>query len=147
MSPVIWACVVCHRPDLEVLRRLVAALEPQVARVLVIDNSPGQPPMTAADLGTAQYVPMDRHAGTAGAIHEAWRLALGAGAQYLLSFDQDSHPGPGLVECLASAFTGTSQPLAAVGPAWIDARTGQPMRLLRPVRFLRRHAPAPAHGL
>ncbi|MEZ0309275.1 MAG: glycosyltransferase family 2 protein [Ramlibacter sp.] len=141
-----WACVVCHHPDVDTLRRLLAVLEPQVAQVLVIDNSPGQPALGVAQLGSARHVPMSRNTGTAGAMNEAWRIALQEGARYMVSFDQDSHPGPQLVKCLSAAFGSTSA-LAAVGPAWVDARTGKPMRLLRPVRFLRRHAPAPIDGL
>jgi rhamnosyltransferase len=146
--PDVWACVVCHHPDATSLRRLIAALAPQVARVLVIDNSPGQPPLGRHDLGPALHVPMNRNAGTAGALNEAWRLALEAGAQYMLSFDQDSHPGVRHAACLLAAFAApTTRPLAAVGPAWIDARTGRPMRLLEPVKFRRRHVSAPGDSL
>ncbi|MES2999422.1 MAG: hypothetical protein V4787_01915 [Pseudomonadota bacterium] len=146
--PDVWACVVCHHPDAASLGRLIAALAPQVARVLVIDNSPGQPPLGRHELGQALHVPMNRNAGTAGALNEAWRLALEAGVRYMISFDQDSQPGAGLAACLLASFAvPATRPLAAVGPAWTDARTGKPMRLLQPVKFRRRHVSAPANSL
>lgn len=149
-QPKVWACVVCHHPVPASLRRLVASLEPQVDRVIVVDNSPGQPPLGPDELGHALHLPMTHNAGTAGGINEAWRLALAEGATYLICFDQDSQPGPGLVRCLLAALDTPShsgRPVAAVGPAWTDARTGRPMRLLQPVRFLRRHVSAPSDGL
>ncbi len=146
--PAVWACIVCYQPQADALREMVASLQPQVDQVLVIDNAPGDPALLPADLGQAVYIPMTHNAGTAGAMNEAWRLALDAGVAYLVSFDQDSQPGPGLIECLLTAISSDHvPPLAAVGPAWVDARTQRTMRLLRPVRFLRRHVQAPVTGL
>lgn len=127
---------------------MIAALAPQVDRVLVIDNAPGDPALPSADLEPVIYIRMSHNAGTAGAMNEAWRLALDAGVSHLVSFDQDSQPGDRLVAGLLAAFSDARVPnLAAVGPAWIDARNQRPMRLLQPVRFLRRHVQAPPDAL
>jgi rhamnosyltransferase len=146
----VWACIVCFHADRAALRSLIAALAPQVARLVVVDNGPGEAQLDAPETANCLYVPMDRNAGTAGALNEAWRLALASGAAYLVGFDQDSRPGPAIIRELHAAFhagNDLGRPLAAVGPAWVDARSGRPMRLLRPVRFWRRHASPAAQGL
>jgi rhamnosyltransferase len=143
----VWACIVCHHPDAASLRALIGALAPQAERVLVMDNTPGGHAPPQGLPATAQYVRMPRNAGTAGAMNEAWRLALDGGADYLVSFDQDSLPEAHLVQCLLRSFDADVAPLAAAGPSWIDARTGRAMRLLQPVRLVRHHIPAPERGL
>jgi rhamnosyltransferase len=146
----VWACIVCYEPELLSLRQLIALLEPQVKQVVVVDNSAGACSRAPADLGPSLYLPMDSNVGTAAAMNAVWRLALAGGAGFLISFDQDSRPGEGLVSCLLASHGAPSpsgRPVAAVGPVWNDARTGRPMRLLRPVRFRRRHIATPAAGL
>src|SRR6185369_649856 len=148
-KPRIWACIVCYEPEPAYLRELVGLLESEVHQVVVVDNSPGMPSLTLTGLGRSLYLPMSSNAGTAAAMNEAWRLALAAGARFLVSFDQDSRPGQGLVQCLLAAFHAPSpsgRPVAAAGPVWND-RAGRPMRLLQPVGFRRRHVAAPAAGL
>jgi rhamnosyltransferase len=145
----VWACVVCYRTTAEQLRQLLALLEPQVACVVVVDNSPDESLATNV-ASPSIYRHMGRNAGTAAAMNEAWRLALAAGAAYVVSFDQDSRPAPSMVRCLREAFDQPSPstlPLAAVGPVWTDERSGRAMRVLAPVRFLRHHVSAPDTGL
>jgi rhamnosyltransferase len=146
----VWACVVCFHPDPSSLSAFLQAITPQVRRVIVIDNSPGQPQLAPEQLQGALHVPMPRNAGTAGGLNEAWRRALAAGATHLVSFDQDSRPTPDLVHCLLATLEGpspTDRPIAAVGPVWTDDRSGRAMRVLAPVRFLRRHVQVPDAGL
>ncbi|MDB5875006.1 MAG: dTDP-rhamnosyl transferase RfbF [Ramlibacter sp.] len=149
-QPLVWACVVCFHPDPSSLCALLRAIAPQVRRVILIDNSPGEPQLPPEQLHGALHVPMPRNAGTAGGLNEAWRQALAAGATHLVSFDQDSRPTPNLVHCLLAALERPStkgRPLAAVGPVWTDERSGRTMRVLAPVRFLRRHVEVPDAGL
>jgi rhamnosyltransferase len=145
----VWACVICFHPDPSSLAALLRAITPQVRRVIVIDNSPGQPQLAPEQLHGALHVPMPHNAGTAGGLNEAWRQALAAGATHLVSFDQDSRPTPDLVRCLLAALEGPSPagPVAAVGPVWTDGRSGRAMRVLAPVRFLRRHVRVPDAGV
>ncbi|HXE48755.1 MAG TPA: glycosyltransferase family 2 protein [Ramlibacter sp.] len=149
-EPEVWACVICYQPELRSLRQLVALLEPQVKQVVVVDNSAGARSRAPLEFGRSRYLPMGSNVGTAAAMNEVWRLALEGGAGFLITFDQDSRPGEELVRFLLAAHDAPSpsgQPVAAVGPAWKDARTGRAMRLLRPVRFRRRHVAAPATGV
>lgn len=145
----VWACIVCYRTAGEDLRQLLALLEPQVECVVVVDNSPDQSLASSVE-PPFLYRHMGRNAGTAAAMNEAWRLALAAGAAYVVSFDQDSRPAQGLLRCLREAFEAalpSGAPLAGVGPVWTDGRSGRPMRVLAPVRFFRRHVAVPDAGL
>ncbi|MBG9389775.1 glycosyltransferase family 2 protein [Caenimonas aquaedulcis] len=145
-DPVVWSSIVCFHPDPAALAALVTALAPQVARVVVIDNSPGEPALDPATLGGAMHVRMPSNTGTAGGLNEAWRRALAAGATHLVSFDQDSRPDSELVRCLLEEFAAAGPGLAAIGPVWRDSRSGVALRVLRPVRFVRRHVAAPPAG-
>ena len=67
----------------------------------------------------------------------------------MVSFDQDSVPPPDLVSRLARTLhelRDRGERVAAVGPAKADPRTGLAGRLLRPIRFLRRHVPGTSPG-
>ena len=139
----VWACVVCYHVRAEALQPLLQSLRPQVGRILLIDNSPGFSP-TVAGLAdeSLTYVPMGSNVGTAGALNEAWRLALAGEACAMISFDQDSLPAPDLVACLMSTWhqlISQGKPVAVIGPGLFDPRSGRPTRILLPVTCRRRH--------
>ncbi len=150
-GPRVWACVVCFRAHGADVRPLVRNIEPQVERVLVLDNLPAFAGGLAALASTrTAYVPMPSNVGTAGAMNEAWRRASDGGADYMISFDQDSQPDGMLVQSLLASLrrlTTEGVRVAAIGPRKVDPRTGRPMRMLRPVRFLKRYAPHDAPEL
>ncbi len=139
----VWACVVCYQVQADAIAPLLNVLRPQFARILLLDNSPDFCPSLArladADLS---YLPMSANLGTAGALNEAWSLALAAQAGAMVSFDQDSVPAPGMVACLLATWNqlvNQGQPVAAMGPGMIDPRTGRSTRVLLPLTFRRRH--------
>lgn len=144
----VWGCVVCFRTTAASLKSLLDVLEPQVGQILLIDNSPefsGRLPQLANSYIT--YLPMPANVGTAGAMNEAWRLAAEAGVEYMISFDYDSRPGPGLVDGLMASLAKLADAgvrVAAIGPRKIDPRTGRPLRLLLPVTFFKRYASSDA---
>lgn len=144
--PRVWACIVAYRADGAQLLRHATALAAQVDQVLLMDNAPGapMPPWPAG----VRYCPMPGNLGTAGALNQAWSLALEAGVDFMASFDQDSLVEPGLVAALLAAYQGApgALRLAAVGASWCDERTGVPMRVLAPVRWPRRRT-APESAL
>lgn len=135
----VWACIVCWRAQVGVLRALVEAVAPQVDQVIVVDNA-ADPALAAALPPGVRYVAMPSNAGTAGAMNRAWEIALGEGAQALACFDQDSVPAAGMVQRLREGLAVAGPRAAAVGPLKVDPRNGKPGRLLMPVRFLRRFA-------
>lgn len=145
-KPRVWACVVCFRTTADEIRPLVRVLESQVERVLVVDNSPDWPGgLTDVGDGRSEYVPMPANLGTAGAMNEVGRRAMLEGVDFIVSCDQDSLPGAGLVDGLLASFSSLADDgvrVAAVGPRKVDPRTGRDLRLLLPVRWLKRYAPA-----
>ena len=133
----VWACIICFQVQAASLKPLVDALRDQVDKILLLDNSSEWEGDIAA-LANAQviYLPMAFNRGTAGAMNQAWQLALAEGATAMLSFDQDSLPAVGMVVQLTSALSGLQQGglrPAAVGPGKIDPRNSKPFRLLQPV--------------
>lgn len=142
----VWACIVCYRVQTAALKPLVDALRDQVGKILLLDNSSEVEGHLAA-LADEQviYLPMSFNRGTAGAMNQAWQLALAEGAAAMISFDQDSLPDIGLVAQLRSSLSGLQQAglrPAAVGPGKIDPRNSKTFRLLHPVRPGFRHASA-----
>lgn len=142
----VWACIICFHVQAAALKPLVDALRDQVGKILLLDNSSGCDG-DIATLANAQviYLPMSFNRGTAGAMNQAWQLALAEGATAMLSFDQDSLPAAGMVAQLTSALSGLQQGglrPAAVGPGKIDPRNSRPFRLLHPVLPGFRHVPS-----
>ncbi len=142
----VWACITCYETSASAVVGLVRALEPQVEQILLIDNSPGR----SAGLETlvssrTMHLPMLANLGTAGAMNVAWSLVVEAGADYMVSFDQDSAVTGDLVSGLLQAHleaTARGIRVAAIGPQKVDPRTGRRMRLLRPVHGIKRYAQA-----
>lgn len=142
----VWACIVCFRVQAASLQPLVDALRGQVGKILLLDNAP-EWEGGIAQLADAQvmYLPMSGNRGTAGAMNQAWQLALAQGAGAMISFDQDSLPPAGMVAQLMASLRALQQAgcrPAAIGPGKIDPRSGKPFRLLLPVQWRRRRGPA-----
>lgn len=142
----VWACIICFHVKAAALKPLVDALRDQVGKILLLDNSP-ECEGDIATLANAQviYLPMSFNRGTAGAMNQAWQLALAEGATAMLSFDQDSLPTVDMVAQLTSSLNGLQQRglrPAAVGPGKIDPRNSKPFRLLQPVLPGFRHRPS-----
>jgi rhamnosyltransferase len=144
--PRTWACVICYRATRSDIEALVSVVAAETEAVLVVDNSPD----TNGDLASlaernVTYVAMPANHGTAGAMNEAWRRVIAAGADHLVTFDQDSRPPAGMVTALVRSLVRLQRAgrrVAAIGPVKVDPRTGRPLRLLRPVRWRKRYAAA-----
>jgi rhamnosyltransferase len=148
----LWACVTCFKSTFVALAPLLTRLAPQVDAIVLVDNSPEHDPHLQNQARSAYhhliYVALPHNPGTAGALNQAWTLALAQGAQALISFDQDSLPGEDTVIQLRNALLETLSdrpPWAALGPVWHDAVSGQAMRILTPISgWLRRYHAVPA---
>lgn len=127
------AIIVTYQPDGAALQTLLARLQPQVATVLVLDNASTVPlpPLPAQ----VQYTALPDNLGLAHAQNLGIAQARQQGCSHVLLLDQDSLPAPDMVAQLLAALIrleNAGLPVAAVGPAYEDARTGE----LRPfVRF------------
>ncbi|HQD84585.1 MAG TPA: glycosyltransferase, partial [Quisquiliibacterium sp.] len=99
----VCAVVVTWRPDLALLDEALAALRPQVAAVLVIDNASPECAEIAARVAHAggRFHGMRRNVGLARAQNLGARWAWAAGMDAILLMDQDSVAAPDMVALLA----------------------------------------------
>lgn len=122
-APTVCAVLVTFHPDPELLQCAIAAVTPQVARVVVVDNA--TPDIDAA-LGATEVVLLrqERNVGLATAQNIGIAWARRQGHSHVLILDQDSVPAPGMVDALRAAFRELSakERVAAVGPRFYDTR-------------------------
>ena len=129
----VMAVVVTYRPDLDLLAQVLDSVCPQVDHVLVFDNA-------SPDPGLGQLLAQPRwsnlgviysasNLGVASAINQAAAHARANGYEHLLVLDQDSLLAADMVahlrQALSSPDAGAARPIAAVGPVFVDRRTGE----------------------
>lgn len=122
------AVVVTYNPDWALLREQTLRLQPQVQRILWIDNaSTTSPAPLAAELGVG-FVALPCNLGIAYAHNHGVQLALAqtaSPASHVLLMDHDSLPEPDMVAQLSAVMR--QQPdAAAVGPKYVDPRSDTP---------------------
>jgi len=126
----VCAAIVTYHPQIELLAEVVAAIKPQVGRVLIFDNaSPGEALDAYFERLRGQGVEVirgERNVGLGSAINHAARSARAAGFTQLLLMDQDSIVDPDMVAVLQRHLhrLQAQHPVAAVGPQFRDQRTG-----------------------
>lgn len=135
--------IVTYFPDEAILKQLLDALLPQVAGVQIVDNgSPKdrlewvlaarQPKLSVAFMGDNRGLGAAHNCGIAAARQQ--------GATHVLLMDQDSVPAPDMVERLHEAWHDLSARglrICAVGPCFIESRTGKPSYFVRMTGLLR----------
>lgn len=126
----ICAVVITYRPQVDMLRKVVASVEEQVGRLLVFDNGTADPEVaryfSEIAAGNVAVIRSTTNVGLAAAVNRAAEYMRAEGFTYLLLLDQDSQPDSGMVLTLKKALVELSQtePVAAVGPQFRDRRTG-----------------------
>lgn len=132
--PRVAAIVVTYQSDLDELARLLDALAPQVADIVIVDNDPSPAFDAWLEHRNVQYVSMGGNRGIAAAQNAGIALARERGADHVIFFDDDSEPAPDLVERLLTAATRLREQghrVAAVGPLRHTVRPDQPPALFR----------------
>lgn len=134
----VYAVIVTYRPSLPLLQEAIEAVLPQVGRLLLFDNATPDPQFAqwleaAATRPGIEVWRCPRNIGLGAAINAAWERAGAAGFGHLLLLDQDSVADPDMVSILhrALATLRRSRPVAAVGPAFRDARDGSAAPFVR----------------
>ena len=120
------AIVVTYRPDIDTLQALVDALLPQVDRLWLVDNASANVESIralAAPRGI-DIIANRENLGVGAALNQGIAAARVQGHDQVLLMDQDSLPAGDMVVRLQEALRIGGERLAAVGPAHIDARTG-----------------------
>lgn len=131
----VGAVIVSYRPDLTALRCMLAALAPQVEKVFIVDNGSLEviPQLReiaspASGQSAIELIELGSNKGIAAAHNVGLRQGLSQGLEAMILFDQDSVPAPDLVEQLLRAWQqlrAQGQRVAAVGPQWLDERSGR----------------------
>lgn len=117
----VCAVVVTYNPDSVKLAALLDAISRQVRHVVIVDNA-SKSPIQANGAVLLQNV---GNVGLAAALNQGIAWGLSAGADYILTLDQDSSPGPDMVRLLLHDAQRIDQPVAAVGPSLEDPRSGR----------------------
>lgn len=134
-SDSVCAVLVTFRPDAVALRTAVAAVRPQVAALVVVDNA--SPEIEHAVAGQdVVLLGQQANVGLARAQNIGIGWAREHGHSHVLILDQDSIPGPDMVSELLAALARLSaaHPVAAVGPRFRDTREDHDAPFIR-VRF------------
>lgn len=102
----VWAVFSTFRPG-EGAVEAVASVASQVGGVIVVDDGSGDRGRTALDLIAASGATVVRRSsndGIAAALNDGIARARAVGAEFVLTFDQDSHVPPGFVAALLTAY-------------------------------------------
>jgi len=147
----VYGVVVSFEPDAVRLKEVLQAAAPQLAGLVVVDNSESEQgradsaaccaSVTAANAQVAvQFADMGKNLGLSRAFNQGIALAGKHGASHVLLLDQDSIVGGGMVAALLQALTPDSATLQAlgkdrapitVGPWYVDELSGRRSVVLR----------------
>lgn len=125
----ICAVVVTYFPKLACAANL-AALAPQVGKLLIVDNGSSsqtlEPVEAAAQPLDATVVRVGSNLGIAAALNVGLKLAREQGYRWLATFDQDSQATPGMIEEMVRALGSFSRPdvVGVITPCHVDRRSG-----------------------
>ena len=132
------AVIVLYNPNMPLLDRLLRSVVGQVQKVFVIDNTPG----ATADFSSffdqyqanISYIPLGENKGIATAQNIGIRQSMNTGCSHVLLLDQDSALPSDMVADLLNAeqkLLREGKKVAAVGPLFIDEKTGAISRSIR----------------
>lgn len=128
----ICAVVVTYLPQIESLTNLLRLLLPQVACIVVVDNSPDND-LSVSSLcsryasSSLQLIRFGENLGIAKAFNVGIEFAMTSGATHVLLSDQDSEPATDMVDGLLRAEANLRQmeiKVAAVGPSFTNINSG-----------------------
>lgn len=126
----VCAIVVAYFPDEEFGARLHSLL-PQVARVVVVDNTPQESAVhrlkkLLEDLAPVHLIENRANVGISAALNQGLQYALDAGCKWVLTLDQDTQCFPDMVHTLLVVSQACKPVPAVVGGNYLDPRSKQP---------------------
>lgn len=132
------AVVVLYNPDIQLLDRLFRSLVGQVEKIFIIDNTSGStaefPSSFNQYSGSISYFALGENKGVATAQNIGIQKSIEAGCSHVLFLDQDSALPRDMVKQLLDAeaeLANTGKKVAAVGPLFVDEKTGKFSRATR----------------
>jgi rhamnosyltransferase len=135
---VLVGIIVLYHPDFALLQCLLASLSGQVAKLVAVDNTPA----SSAALSTfferfsypISYIPLGENRGIAEAQNIGIRESIRGGCSHVLLLDQDTTLPSDIANKLLAAegeLLKAGKKVAAVGPQYIDEKTGVPSFAVR----------------
>jgi rhamnosyltransferase len=129
----ICAVVVTYFPAAGCAENL-AALAPQVGKVLVVDNGSDAATLAPVEVAVqrlgATVVRLGSNLGIATALNKGLEFAREQGFRWLATFDQDSQCTPGMIEEMGRVLESLPQPdrTAIISPSYVDRALGFTVR-------------------
>lgn len=129
----VCAVIVTYFPDPKTLREVLHSIALQVDAVVIVDNTPRTSAIDLTALATGLELPTNKtillgeNKGIAAAQNAGIAWAKSHSAKYVLLLDQDSVPETNMVRRLievANTLLVEGISLAAIGPRYVDPRTG-----------------------
>lgn len=126
----IAAVVVGFNPDIKVLDELLLSLSHQVSLLVLVNNGGAEHFLKdfPEDRASVKYLSLNGNKGLGTALNAGFELAVEAGMQYMVTFDQDSHAAPTLIADLHAAMGNAKSRdprCIAVSPTFFDRRDGK----------------------
>lgn len=132
------AIIVLFHPQAAKLSQLIESVASQVAKVFVIDNTPGASEigahLSSSDGKHVRYIPLGDNLGIAKAQNVGLQAALAGHHSHVLLLDQDSVVPSGMVDkllCAERTLIDQGKSVGSVGPLFVSERTGTPARVIR----------------
>ena len=132
----ICAIIVTYRYPYEKLHQLISSINGKVDHVCLIDNNDSKKINHGSDKiqkHNCTVIVNGVNLGLAAAINQGIRFAIERHFRYVILFDQDSRPEPGMIEQLISArhlLVKRGEKVAAIGPVIVDQRQIRPLPFL-----------------
>lgn len=127
---IVWGIIICFHPETALLAQLVSKLSPQVTTLLILNNG-GMSPALINEISVCKNLVIHdfgENYGIAAALNKGFSSAVSDGANFVVTFDQDSCPEMNHVACLVTHWfdlmlqTNGLRKTGAIGPSFYDAR-------------------------
>jgi rhamnosyltransferase len=119
----VYGVVVTYKPNVEILEKCINSLANQVAKLIIVDNTPGECQLLEnfRKMQNVEIVYLNDNYGIAYAQNVGIKKALEEEADFILLSDQDTIYPLDYIEKMLECFK--DDKVAAVGPLFIDAHT------------------------
>lgn len=140
-----FCVLVTYNPDHDRLTKALRSIALNTPHILVVDNASQQPAsvhhLCRSVSDTIMFIGLETNLGIAGAQNKGIAEALVQGADSIWFSDQDSIYPFGYLHQLLQGLADAPEPVAAIGPIYIDEGRGQLQPLVRFDFFSSKHPP------
>jgi rhamnosyltransferase len=134
----VCAVIVSFQPDLQKLKQLIEALQPQVDDIILVDNGSDADIVAwtkcLSNISALHVYCLGLNVGIAAAQNLGLKKVSDLLSSYVIFFDQDSCPAPDMIQQLLRVLIErqkNGEKIASVGPRFIDDRLDNPPPFVR----------------